>query len=289
MDRLKLALLQLMPTGSVEGNLRKGMEACRQAKDLGADIALFPEMWSCGYGKLHTAEDYRAQAIPADGSFVSAFGKLSAKLELAIGVTYLEAFDPLPRNTVTLFDRFGRRVLDYSKVHICDFDAERFLAPGTDFPVAPLDTRLGEVMVGSMICYDREFPESARVLAMHGAELILTPNACPMEQNRLCQLRGRAFENLTAIATVNYPLGKPDCNGHSTLFDGVPWQDGVPWGSRDMCALEAGEGEGVYLAELELDLLRLTRSEEPYGPQYRRVGRYDFIPEAERKKPHIWN
>ena len=289
MKNLKIALLQLMPTGTLEGNLQKGVGACRQAKQLGADIALFPEMWSCGYAEMHSEEDYRAQAIPADGEFVTAFGKLAAELEMAIGISYLEAFEPLPRNSMALFDRFGRRTLDYAKVHTCDFDVERFLSPGTDFPVVSLDTGVGEVMVGSMICYDREFPESARVLAMHGAELILTPNACPMELNRLSQLRGRAFENLTAIATVNYPLGKPDCNGHSTLFDGIPWQDGIPWGSRDMCVLEAGEGEGVYLAELDLGLLRETRKVEPYGPAYRRVGRYDFLPESERKKPYIWN
>ena len=289
MKQLRIALLQLMPTGSEEGNFRKGIEACHSAKDMGADIALFPEMWNCGYGEMKSAEDYRAAAIPADGAFVSDFGKLAKELEMAIGITFLEEFEPLPRNAFRLYDRFGRDVLDYAKVHICDFDVERFLTAGKSFPVCELDTSLGSVAVGTMICYDREFPESARMLVMNGAELILTPNACPMEQNRLCQLRGRAFENLTAIATANYPLGKPDCNGHSTLFDGVPWQDGVPWGSRDMCILEAPEAEGVYLAELDLALLRETRKTEPYGPAYRRVGRYEFMPEGERKKPALLN
>ena len=72
-----------------------------------------------------------------------------------------------------------------------------------------------------MICYDREFPESARVLMLRGAELILVPNACPMEINRLSQLRGRAYENMLAVATCNYPAGVPDCNGGSSAFDGV--------------------------------------------------------------------
>ena len=49
MSTLKIALLQIAPTGSLEGNLTKGIAACREAKALGADIALFPEMWSCGY------------------------------------------------------------------------------------------------------------------------------------------------------------------------------------------------------------------------------------------------
>ena len=75
-----------------------------------------------------------------------------------------------------------------------------------------------------MICYDREFPESARILMLKGAEIILVPNACPMEINRLSQLRGRAYENMVGIATVNYPLGKPDCNGHSSAFDGVAYR-----------------------------------------------------------------
>ena len=119
----------------------------------------------------------------------------------AIGITLLEQFADAPRNSMVLFDRFGRKVLTYAKVHTCDFDAERYLTPGDDFPVAALDTACGEVKVGGMICYDREFPESARILMLNGAELILVPNACPMEINRLAQLRSRAYENMLAIAT----------------------------------------------------------------------------------------
>ena len=100
---------------------------------------------------------------------------------------------------------------------------ERELTPGEDFYVCALDTACGEVKVGAMICYDREFPESARVLMLKGAELILVPNACPMEINRLSQLRGRAFENMLAVATCNYPASVPDCNGGSSAFDGVAY------------------------------------------------------------------
>ena len=49
MMTLKIALLQIAPCGSLEGNLNKGMEYCRRAKEAGAEIALFPEMWSNGY------------------------------------------------------------------------------------------------------------------------------------------------------------------------------------------------------------------------------------------------
>ena len=120
------------------------------------------------------------------------------------------------------------------------------LSRGEEFYTAVLDTAAGHVTVGAMICFDREFPESARILMLKGAELILVPNACPMEINRLSQLRARAFENMLAIATCNYPEGVPDCNGHSTVFDGVAYLPDQP-GSRDTCILEADEKEGFFL------------------------------------------
>ena len=146
---------------------------------------------------------------------------------------------------------------------------ERNLTPGEDFPVTTLDTAQGAVKVGAMICYDREFPESARILMLKGAELILVPNACPMEINRLSQLRGRAYENMTAIATCNYPETVPDCNGGSSVFDGVAYLPELP-GSRDTCILQAGGGEGIYIAELDLEQLRSYRKSEVHGNAYRR-------------------
>ena len=71
---MKIALLQILPTGSLDGNRKKGVEACRRAKALGADIALFPEMWSTGYGIPEDAEALKRAAIPADGEFVTGFG-----------------------------------------------------------------------------------------------------------------------------------------------------------------------------------------------------------------------
>ena len=192
---------------------------------------------------------------------------------MAIAITYLERYEPAPRNSLTLFDRHGTAVLRYAKVHTCDFGDEIRLTPGDDFPAADLDTAGGTVRVGAMICYDREFPESARILMLRGAELILTPNACPMEINRLSQLRARAFENMLAIATANYPAGKPDCNGHSTLFDGVAWLPDEP-DVRDMLVLDAGPSPGVYTAELDLDFLRAYREREVHGNAYRRPEMY---------------
>lgn len=287
MKELKIAALQIAPTGSLEGNLQKGLAACRNAKAMGAGIALFPEMWSNGYRIYNRpAQDWIQEAIPADGEFVEAFGRLAKELSMAIGITLLEEFESGPKNTLVLFDRHGRRVLQYSKVHTCDFDVEHALTPGDGFHTADLDTEIGTVRVGAMICYDREFPESARILMLQGAEIILVPNACPMEINRLSQLRGRAYENMTGIVTCNYPDAVPDCNGHYTAFDGIAYLPDTP-GSRDTCIMEAGESEGIYLASFDMDLLRTYRETEVHGNAFRHPKKYGLLVDTEIRAPFI--
>lgn len=286
MKVLNVALLQLLPEKTLEKNREKGLAACRKAKELGADIALFPEMWSDGYEIPGDVEALKKLAIPADGEFAGAFAACAKELGMAVGITLLERYEPLPRNTFLLFDRHGKRALTYAKVHTCDFGDECRLSAGDDFYAAELDTRIGPVQVGAMICYDREFPESARILMLKGAEIILTPNACPMEINRLSQLRARAFENMVGIATCNYPAGKPDCNGHSNAFDGVAYQPEEPV-SRDMCILEAGEKEGIYLACFDMDMLRKYRREETHGNTYRHPKKYHLLISEEIKEPFI--
>lgn len=287
MSILKIALMQIAPCGSLDGNLKKGLECCEKAAALGADIALFPEMWSNGYAIYdRPAEEWTRDAIPLDGEFMQEFACAARRLNMAVGVTLLEQYSPAPRNTLALFDRHGRRAFTYAKVHTCDFDAERALTPGDDFPVCELDTARGAVKVGAMICYDREFPESARVLMLRGAELILVPNACPMEINRLSQLRGRAYENMLAVATCNYPAGVPDCNGGSSAFDGVVYLPELS-GSRDTCLVQAGGEEGIYMAELDLDMLRNYRAREIHGNAFRRPEMYGDLVKADVRAPFI--
>lgn len=287
MRPLNIALLQISPGNNLGENLEIELKACQEAKAMGADIALFPEMWSNGYriyGRL--LDEWKADAIPANGEFVCTFGTLAGELNMAIGITLLEDFEGQPRNSMVLFDRFGKRQFTYAKVHTCDFDVEGNLLPGEDFYITDLDTELGPVKVGAMICYDREFPESARILMLKGAELILTPNACPMEINRLAQLRARAFENMVAIATCNYPGTVPDCNGGSSVFDGVVYLPELS-GSRDTCILQAGETEGIYLAQLDLKMLRNYRETEVHGNAYRHPQKYGLLTECKIKAPFI--
>lgn len=288
-SKLKIALLQIAPCKTLEENLEKGIVCCRKAKERGADIALFPEMWSNGYNIYgRHFDEWKAEAISADSDFINTFGETAKELDMAVGITLLEKYENAPRNSLVLFDRFGKKKFVYAKVHTCDFDVERNLTPGDDFYVTTLDTSIGDVKVGAMICYDREFPESARILMLKGAELILVPNACPMEINRLSQLRGRAYENMTAIATCNYPETVPDCNGGSSVFDGVAYLPELPE-SRDTCILQADGKEGIYLAELNLEQLRNYRKREVHGNAYRHPKKYGLLTDTKISEPFVRN
>ena len=293
MSALTIALLQMLPHGpDQDANREKGEAFCRRARDMGADIALFPERWNIGYAPCPTDGEARAawqaQAVGRDDAFVSRFRDLAKELNMAIALTYLEKWAGAPRNSVSIIDRRSEIVMTYAKVHTCDFSMEAGCTPGDDFYVCSLDTAMGDVRAGAMICFDREFPESARVLMLKGAELILTPNACALDDGRVGQFKARAFENMVGVAMANYPA--PKNNGRSVAFDAVAYEavegdaDGAP---RDTLIVEAGEEEGVYIAEFNIDAIRAYREREVWGNAFRKPRAYGLLASQDVQEPFI--
>jgi len=272
---LRIALLQMAASGDPTV---KGERFCRDAQEGGADIALFPEMWNIGYD-LPECDAGRAElpgrAVSTDAPFVQHFVSLARELEMAIGVTYLEAWEPAPRNTFSLIDRHGEIRLTYAKVHTCDFEQEAALTPGDGFRVASLDTAAGPVEIGAMICFDREFPESARMLMLLGAEVVLVPNSCPMDDIRWTLLKARAFENMFVVALANY-TDDADANGGSAAFHPMAW-DGPDGPPVDTTIVRAGTEEGVIFADVDLEALRAWRARETQGDAYRKPRAYGAL------------
>lgn len=93
--RFKIALLQILPGANQKKNLEKGIKYCRKAKELGADLVLFPEKWE-------------EKAIDQQSEFFQAFVNLAKELEINIAITYLEKYSLKPRNTVSLIDKLGQ-------------------------------------------------------------------------------------------------------------------------------------------------------------------------------------
>jgi predicted amidohydrolase len=263
--------------------LEKGEEYCRLAANMGADIALFPEMWNIGYALPKNKSVGLKLAINPNGSFVDHFKELAREIKIAIAITYLEKKDNSLRDSLSIINCRGEICLTYAKVHTCDFDLEKIITSGNEFFVCNLDTNSGPVKIGTMICFDREFPESARILMLKGAEIILVPNACTLDENRIGQLRARAFENMVGIAVTNYAA--PQYNGHSVAFDGMAYEkDGQ---SRMTLLVQADEKEGVYLAEFDIETLREYRKREVWGNAFRKPGSYHILTSNVVNEPFI--
>ncbi|MCM1115753.1 MAG: carbon-nitrogen hydrolase family protein [Clostridium sp.] len=285
MKQFKIALVQVRQIqSSIDTALEKGLEYCKRAKQLGADIVLFPEMYSIGYqppferafdypdesGHDKELEYWHNLAISEDSYFISEFCKCAKELEIAIIITYLKKDLNKPCNSLSVIDRDGNIILNYSKVHTCDFSFEKFCESGKNFNVAELNTKQGKVNIGTMICFDREFPESARTLALMGAEIIFVPNCCPFDDNRKSQLKARAFENMCAIAMANYAgenLGK------SMVFDGMAYNENGEY--HDMLIAELDRTEQIAIATIDLDELREYRLREVWGNKYRKPQAYN--------------
>lgn len=268
MGKFKVALLQMTSHGAdQEANLEKGIAFCRRAHDMGADLALFPEMWNTGYQGIDADDpdgrkELIGRAISLDDGFVLQHRQLAKELGMGIGLTFLEAFPELPRNSLAVIDKEGNICMTYAKVHTCDFGPlEACCTPGDDFYVC--DFGLGDtaLKLGAMICYDREAPESARILMLKGAEVVLTPNACGLDSLRIDQFKSRAYENAMGVAMTNYAA--PQQNGHSVAFDA----DGS-------LIVEAGGAEGIFIAEFDLARIRTYREETVWGNAFRRPHRY---------------
>jgi predicted amidohydrolase len=291
--KLRVALLQISSFGTDQKmNLEKGLTHCRRAAESGADIVLFPEMWNIGYEGFddsawepdfdpHDVSDelmekihvWNSHAISVDSEFIIKFKELAKETYTAIAVTFLQKGKSKPLNSVALIDRHGNLVMNYSKVHTCDFSMEYFCDSGSEFYVHNLDTVNGKVKVGAMICFDREFPESARELMLLGAEVILIPNCCNMDSHRTAQLKTRAFENMVGVALANYP--SPKCNGHSQAYSPVAYnREGK---ELDNLILMAREGEGIYIAEFNMDEIREYRKREVWGNAFRKPGAYNSL------------
>ena len=283
-NNFKVAILQLNGINDLNQSLNKGIEACKKAKKLCADIAVFPEMWNIGYEMPNNNEDlsiWMQKSIAENSNYLLRFKELAKELNMAIAITFLEKTENLPKNSIIIYDRFGNKILKYSKVHTVDFKMEKYTNPGTNFYVSELDYEGGKVNIGSMICFDRDFPESARILMLKGAEIILVPNACFMSKIRLDQLKVRAYENMVGVVTVNYS----NHGGKSSAFSPIVRDENKKEIDSEILIMD--ESQSIQIVEFDLNEIRNYRERETLGDAYRKPLLYRYISEEHVKEPFI--
>lgn len=259
----KVAVLQKR---SLAGELPKNRDIVisnmEQAAGNNADILLLPECFLTGYEMPIENKD----ALADDSEYISALCSAAQKLHIGVVATAFTQGRQKPQNSAFVIDKDGNILMKYSKVHTCDFADERCLESGDEFKVCDFHG----IKIGVMICYDREYPESARVLMMKGAEIILVPNDCGTMRPRVQALSTRAYENMVGIAMAN-PNGE-NC-GNSCAFRPICWdRDGVCVDNTVFLADEMTQG--LYYADFDMEELRSYREHEMMGNTFRKVKSY---------------
>lgn len=214
------------------------------------DIVCLPELFTTGY--VLSDAGTLAEKIPAPTT--DYLGQSALKLGANfVGGSILEKGDDGFYNTSVVFNRFGEIIGRYRKTHLFSlFEELRFLKPGKEI----IPFRLDAAKIGVMICYDLRFPEVARKLAFHGAEIIFVPAQFPKPRldHWRTLLMARAIENQVFIAGINR-VGQDEQTeffGHSLVVD--------PWGE---IVAEAGEREEILAVDIDLDQIEKVRKALP--------------------------
>ena len=181
MPDIKVAAIQMSCSRDVKENIDKAEKMVREAASNGAKIILLPELFERQYFCQERRYDYNEYAKPvAENDAVLRLTEVSRELSVVIPVSIYERDKTTLYNTVVMLD-CGKNLGIYRKTHIPDdhFYQEKFyFTPGnTGFKV--FETTYGRVGVG--ICWDQWFPETARSLALLGADIILYPTAIGSE------------------------------------------------------------------------------------------------------------
>lgn len=176
--------------------------AATQARAAGADLLITPEMALTGYHR--EPEWLRAVAQPADGAWASAVGAIARRHGLALVYGYPEAAPDgqRPYNAAQALGPDGTPLANYRKTHLFGAMDEARFTPG---PQPPATFVYRGWRLGLLICYDVEFPEPARLLALQGADAVLVPTANMPAFDEVQQLLvpARACENQLYVAYAN--------------------------------------------------------------------------------------
>ncbi|HMQ93046.1 MAG TPA: carbon-nitrogen hydrolase family protein [Amaricoccus sp.] len=245
---MRIAVDQWRPVagGSPAGLARLNAAAGRAAAG-GADLLMVPEMALTGYNI--GAEAVRAAADPENGPVTAAVGAIARRHGLAVLAGFPRLSGGRVLNTVNLMDRNGTLRASYAKTHLYGaVDRKQFTA-GPEI-VAPVE--LGGWKLGLAICYDIEFPEVARALALAGAEAILAPtaNMAPYETVATRLVPARAEENTVFLAYANY-------SGREGEFEYFGLSCVCGPDGNDVA--RAGQGEEMVFADLDREALAKTR------------------------------
>lgn len=256
---LKIALCQMKVTDNKKINMLKAEEMVIEASQMGAKIILLPEMWNCPYSNDYFAE----YSEPENGETFEFLSKLAIKAGVyLVGGSVPEKEGKKVYNTSYSFDKSGKLIGKYRKIHLFDIDIKggiRFmesetLSRGTDTLI--IETEYGKIGIG--ICFDVRFPELFRKLTLEGAKIIMLPGAFNMTTGPAhweITMKARALDNqvyFAACSPARSIEGPYIAYGNSCVVN--------PWG--EFCGKTDGN-ESIVYANLDFEYFEDIRNQLP--------------------------
>ena len=212
MRKVKVAAVQMRCTRDVNANIANAEGLVRKAAADGAQIILLPELFERQYFCQERQYEYYEFAKPVEeNDAVKHFAKVAEELKVVLPISFYEKDGKRLFNTVAILDADGTNLGIYRKTHIPDdhyYQEKFYFTPGdTGFRI--FETRYGKIGIG--ICWDQWFPESARCMALQGAELLFYPTAIGSEPILECDsmphwrrcMQGHAAANLMPVIAAN--------------------------------------------------------------------------------------
>ena len=263
---LTVAVLQTAYGDDMAANIAKTQDMVRQAASGGAQVILPSELFQGRYFCVTQDEQWFAHAYPwREHPCVAALAPLAAELGVVIPISIFERDGPRYYNSLVMADADGSLLGVYRKSHIPDgpgYQEKYYFRPGdTGFKV--WDTRFGRVGVG--ICWDQWFPETARAMALQGAEVLLYPTAIGSEPHDSSLdtrdpwrrvMQGHAVANVIPVAAANRIGHEPGPGGGQTFYG----SSFIANHRGDLVEALERTDEGVIQAQFDLDYLQTHRA-----------------------------
>ncbi len=284
-----LGVVQMAMSDALEENVAKAIGLVREAASRGATVVLLPELFEGYYWPQAQRERFFERAHAVDGHpFIGRFQALASELGVVLPLSFFERAGHAHYNSLVMIDATGEQVGLYRKSHIPDgpgYMEKYYFTPG-DTGFKAFATRSGTL--GAAICWDQRYPETARAMALQGAEVLLYPTAIgsepeaagPMDTSRMWRrvMLGHAVANACYLGAANR-VGREVVEGAEQSF----------YGTSFICdyagevLVEAGRTEEtVLVAPLNLDEARAFRAgmgffrdrrPDLYGPLLTRDGK----------------
>lgn len=284
---MKIGLIQQASAATAEENRRRLAERIAEVAAAGAELVVLQELHDSLYFCQTESTDNFDLAEPVPGAATEFYGEVARRCGVVLVTSLFERRAAgLYHNTAVVFERDGSIAGRYRKMHIPDDPAyyEKFYFTPGDLGFRPIRTSVG--VLGVQVCWDQWYPEGARLMALHGAEILIYPTAIgwessDTEQEQSRQLdawrtvqRGHAVANGLPVVAVNRCGHEDDPSGAKRGIEF--WGHSFVAGPQGEILAEAGTEPCVKVVDVDMKRCEQVRRWWPFLRD-RRIDEFDDL------------